>query len=79
MWLAADGRLLSAVEERCDGRDVPMLVAEIRRLAEIAEAARLVHEARLQYERSLDETEARGREVAEAEGEFSRLMSSTHP
>jgi hypothetical protein len=79
MKLASDGRLLSAIEERCDGRDVPMLVGEIRRLAEIAEAARLVHEARRQYERSMEETEARRREVAEAEGEFSRMMSSTYP
>lgn len=79
MRLATDGRELSAMEARCDGRDVPRLVAEIRRLGEIVDAARRVHEARRQHECSLKELKACEKEKADVEEEFSRMLNSLCP
>lgn len=79
MRLATDGRELSAIEARCDGRDVPGLVDEIRRLCEIVDAARRVHEARRQHECSLKELKAFEKEMAEVEDEFSRMLNSLCP
>lgn len=76
MRLSNDGRELSAIEARCDGRDVPGLVAEIRRLGEFVDAARRVLEARRQYEYSLKELKACEKEQAEVEEEFSRMLNS---
>jgi len=76
MRLAANWRELSDIEAKCDGRDVPRLVAEIRRLGEIVEAARRVYEARHQHECSLNELKACEKEKAEVEEEFSRMMKS---
>jgi hypothetical protein len=76
MRSVTDGRELTGIETNCDGRDVPGLVAEIRRLDEIVCVARRMHEARRQYERALGELKACEKEKAEVEDEFSRMMNS---
>lgn len=79
MRLATDDRELADMEARCDGRDVPRLVAEIRCLGEVVDAARRVHEARSQHECSLKELKASEKEKAEVEEEFSRMLNSLCP
>jgi hypothetical protein len=79
MRLLTDGMELAGIETNCDGRDVPMLVAEIRRLAEIVDMVRRIHEARLQYESALRELEICEQEMAKIDEEFSRMLKSLCP
>jgi hypothetical protein len=79
MRFLTDGLELAGIETNCDGRDVPMLVAEIRRLAEIVDMVRRIHDARLQYESALRELEICEREKAKVDEEFSRMLKTLCP